>query len=165
MGTTWYDRDITGILTLNLVCPRNLRDLSFFVRYSNDIEMEKGIALHEITHFLFFKKWREVFEDYDEEQFEYPNMVWNLSEIVVEPINNDKELRKLVPKTQSAYKFYHNTIIPDSGVNVVEYFSKIYTENVSSGRDFADFLRISYKEIARLHRFLINNLELYINNF
>jgi hypothetical protein len=151
IGTGWYDENITGIMTLNLVCPRNLRDSRFFVSYFKDTEIAKGIALHEITHFLFFKKWKEVFEDYDEKQFEYPNLVWNLSEIVVEPIDNDKELRKLVPKTLSAYKSYHNIIVPGSSVDIVEHFSNIYTKNTSSEKDFADFLRVSYKEIVRLH--------------
>lgn len=150
MGTDWYDKDISAIMTLNKICPRDLKELSFFVSYFTDSEQAKGIVLHEITHFLFFKKWREVFIDYDEKQFDFPHLIWKLSEIVVEPIDQDEELKKLVPKTASAYASFHHTFISDDKEDLVEHFRRLYIKNIESGNDFSEFLWSSYKEITKL---------------
>jgi hypothetical protein len=150
MQTSWYDTDITGVLSLNPICPRNLKESSFFISYFYDTKKTNGIILHEITHFLFFKKWKEVFKDYDEKEFDTPHLIWNLSEIVVEPIDEDSELQTVVPERATAYKKYHKIIVPGRDIDLVEYFRRLYSENASSGGDFAQFLVRAKNEINKL---------------
>ncbi|MGC8568106.1 MAG: hypothetical protein ACP5RP_02425 [Candidatus Micrarchaeia archaeon] len=95
-------------MTINKVCPRYLNLWIFYISYFLDPETQKGIALHELTHFLYFEKWKEVFKNYDENEYEKPYIVWELSEIFAEPIDKDKVLQKLVPNTAKAYEKYYS---------------------------------------------------------
>ncbi|EFD93212.1 MAG: hypothetical protein BJBARM5_0003 [Candidatus Parvarchaeum acidophilus ARMAN-5] len=91
-----------------------------------------------------------MFKDYDEKEFDTPHLIWNLSEIVVEPIDEDSELQPLVPERATAYKKYHKMIVPGRDIDIVEYFRRLYNENTSSGGDFAQFLVRAKNEIGKL---------------
>lgn len=143
----WPDKSITGFMTINRICPRDLDNWWFFVDVFENIEAQKGICLHEITHFLFFEKWKQVFKNFDERDFNKPGLAWNLSEILVEPINEDPVLKKLVPNTAKAYERYYKTKINGENESIIEHFRKIYQDYDS---DFAELLRVSYEEIKHL---------------
>lgn len=147
MGIEWPDKNITGFMTLDKICPRDLDDWSFFVESFANVEVQKGICLHEITHFLFFEKWKQVFRDFNEKEFNKPGLAWNLSEILVEPIDEDAVLKKLVPKTTKAYERYYRTKINGGNKSIMEHFQTIYSKYSS---DFTVLLNISYNEIKRL---------------
>ena len=40
------------------------------------------VSAHEILHFLWFKKWKEVFPETGLKEYESPHLVWRLSEIM-----------------------------------------------------------------------------------
>lgn len=147
MNISWLNRNIIGFMTLSEICPRYLNDWSFFVGAFLNVEAQKGICLHEITHFLFFEKWKQVFEDFNEKEFNKPGLAWNLSEILVEPIDEDAILKKLVPDTAKAYERYYKTKIKEGSENLMEHFRKIYLDHNS---DFAELLKVSYDEIKHL---------------
>ena len=142
----WPDRNARGFMTINRICPRNLEAWSFYVSYFQDIEAQKGIVLHELTHFLYFEKWKHVFPNYSESEFEKPNLIWELSEILVEPIDKDKELMKLVPKTAKAYNRYYSIKI-NGKESVIDHFAKLYERDRA---DFGNMLRIAYEEIKNI---------------
>ncbi len=146
MQIKWPGRNAIGFMTINRICPRNLKAWSFYVSYFLDIGAQKGIVLHELTHFLYFEKWKQVFPDYSESEFEKPNLIWELSEILVEPIDKDKELMKLVPKTAKAYNRYYSIKI-NGKESVIDHFAKLYERDRA---DFGNMLRIAYEEIKNI---------------
>ncbi len=147
MDIEWPDKNITGIMTLNEICPRYLDTWSFFVEAFANVEAQKGICLHEITHFLFFEKWKQVFNNFNEKELDKPGLAWNLSEILVEPINEDTILKRLVPSTAKAYERYYKTKIKGEDESIMDHFRKIYADYNS---DFAELLKTSYDEIKHL---------------
>ncbi len=147
MDIEWPDKNITGFMTLNEICPRDLDTWSFFVEAFANVEARKGICLHEITHFLFFEKWKQVFKNFNEKEFNKPGLAWNLSEILVEPINEDPILKRLVPSTAKAYERYYKTKINEENESIMEHFRKMYIDYNS---DFAELLKVSYDEIKHL---------------
>ncbi|MCW1293915.1 MAG: hypothetical protein OH316_02620 [Candidatus Parvarchaeota archaeon] len=77
-------------------------------------------------------------------------MIWNLSEILVEPIDEDPELKKLVPKTAPAYREYYKIRVNAGTESLMEHFKKIYAEEKA---DFSGLLKKSYVELKRLEIF------------
>lgn len=53
MQIEWPERNVRAIMTINKGCSRFLKDWYFYVSYFQDVEMQKGIILHELTHFLY----------------------------------------------------------------------------------------------------------------
>ncbi len=146
MQIKWPERDAKAIMTINKVCPRFLKEWYFYVSYFHDVELQKGIILHELTHFLYFEKWKQVFPSSKMEEFEKPHLIWELSEILVYPINRDRELIRLVPKTARAYERYYS-IKFGGGENIIKHFTSIYERNKA---DFGNMLKVAYEEIKRL---------------
>ncbi|MGC8571919.1 MAG: hypothetical protein ACP5RI_01835 [Candidatus Micrarchaeia archaeon] len=149
MQISWPDKKGVGIMTINKICPRSLKNWDFYVSYFLDVEKQKGIVLHEITHFLYFEKWKQIFPNYKEKDFEAFSLIWELSEILVEPIDRDDELVSLVPATAKAYKRYYTTKINDKE-NIITHFSELYNRNKSN---FGNMLKIAYAEIEKLRLF------------
>ncbi len=148
MQIEWPQRNAKGIMTVNVICPRDIHNWTFYISYFLDISSRKSIVLHELTHFLFFEKWKQVFPECNEREFDAPYLPWELSEILVEPIDLDEELVKLVPpghKTK-AYKRYY-TLKTAGGETVIEHFSKIYNDYKD---DFGGMLKRAYAEIKKL---------------
>ena len=103
--------DMTGYLSLNPVCPRYLDTHAFDLFYLNSERGAMGLALHEITHFVWFKRWNLLFHD-DPAEYEAPHVKWLLSEIVVDAILQETRLNALNPyRDENVYAyFYHCNI-------------------------------------------------------
>ena len=54
--------------------------------------------MHELCHFLFFEKCKEIFPNWKYEDFDSPSILWYLSEIVVDPILNSNDIQKWVDR-------------------------------------------------------------------
>ncbi len=145
----WPERNPKAIMSVNEVCPRSVKDWYFYISYFLDVEMQKGIVLHELTHLIYFEKWKQIFPNYKIEEFDKYYLVWELSEILVEPINKDKELRQFVPKTAKAYDRYYSTKL-QGGESVIDHFTKLYENNKD---DFGNMLKIAYSDIEKLKVF------------
>ena len=107
------------------VCPRYLDEFSFsvFEGMNNDQIIE--ICAHELCHFLWFNKWKEVFPDYSRKDFESPSIIWEYSEMVVDPILNSPEFVNIFgKKTRYAY----NSFYEEDGL--MEGLFEIYNENI-----------------------------------
>ena len=102
--------DMTANITLNPICPRYLSAQLFDVFYRNSPFGAIGIALHEITHFLWFDVWAEIFS-HEAALYETPYLPWIFSEMAVDPIlKGDKRLYALDPYSQnegSAYQCFY----------------------------------------------------------
>lgn len=116
-----------GNISLNPVSPRYLDTSTFDVFYLNSERGALGLSLHETTHFLWFKKWNEIFKD-SWEEYEAPHLQWVFSEMVVESILSDERLKVLNPYTgHNVYEYFYKLEI--DGQPVLNILDKLYREN------------------------------------
>ncbi len=86
-------KKIIGYITICPICPRFLETWSFAIYYKTKISEVNLIVAHETLHFIYFKKWKEVFPKSDPKTFDSPHLEWHLSEILATVIlNNTPEL-------------------------------------------------------------------------
>lgn len=95
--------NMIGNITLNPIAPRYLKERSFDVFYKNSEKGALGMALHEITHFVWFEVWHRHFGD-SEAEYEIPHLKWILSEMAVEPIMRDSRLASVNPYFEADYE-------------------------------------------------------------
>ena len=140
-------KEIVGYVSVLPVFPRFLDDYSFFTGYK-DIHGSIETSAHEIVHFLWFKKWKEIFPETARKDFENPNLVWRLSEII-DPIilQCNPKIKNLIKPRHWGYKSFESIKIDNIGV--IEYFKDIYLKSVDSGDDFAATLKKLWEEAKK----------------
>ena len=127
-------------VSINPICPRYLDKWSFNVFYKQSEDTMKKTCIHEIIHFLYFKKWLEIFPNYDKKTFNGPHSEWKLSEILVNPImNNNQTIQKIINKQKSyGYREFRDIRIGNETLN--DYFGNIYKKHLDGEITFSDFL-------------------------
>ena len=136
--------EIVGSISVLPVHPRFLDESSFCLGYKDIADMIETSA-HEILHFLWFKKWKEVFPEIERKEYESPHLVWRLSEIM-DPIilQCQPAIRDLIKPKKWGYASFENINISD--VSMTDYFKEIYLQSVASGDNFETTLRKLWRE-------------------
>jgi len=152
INTTWFKKPekIEAYLSLCKVFPRNIEKMNFYVPYDWPTKKVFGIAAHEITHLLYFKKFGELFPNVPKEKYGGPHIEWILSEILAPVILNDKRFSKILPGPHYSYDcFYKNRI----GKRTIQhYFEDKYNEYIyKKGKTFDDYLKWAYS-FAKKHK-------------
>lgn len=129
----------TANLTLNHICPRFLDKKTFDLSYVEDIDFLIEIVIHELTHFVWFEKWKHIFPDYDVSQFEYPHKVWIFSELAIDPIFKNTKLKQF-SRPNPAYSYFYGTII--NNTPIMNYFNQLFKEH-----NIQNFLKLGIKFI------------------
>ena len=115
--------------------PRNVMTKDFFVSYEKDIDMLMMASIHEINHFVLFEKWKQM-HGYDKEiEPMYPETLWFLEEMAVDPTLNIPCIQDVAPYPQNAYEQFYERMI--DGISAEEHLINIY-KNRSSMEDFLD---------------------------
>jgi len=123
---------------ISRIYPRDIKRHSLSICYLDSIEDSEAVILHEVTHFLYVKKWLELFPNDDYDSFEAPNKFWHLSEIVAPIIDGDERFKKLVPKAVvQSYPQYDN---------IFSKFKKSYLES----KTIEDYLKFARKEMLKI---------------
>ncbi|MDP1696139.1 MAG: hypothetical protein Q8L29_04460 [archaeon] len=137
----WPDTDKKFIarVSLNPICPRDVKRRNFDIFYKQDTKKMIGTSIHEIYHFIYFEKWKEVFPKAKENEFNDPHLVWRLSEMVPRIVLNDKRIQKVFRYEFDSYKVYESAKL--NGRHLLSYLQYIYDNK----KDFPDFLRKSWK--------------------
>jgi hypothetical protein len=145
--------EIVSYISALPVFPRFLDEYSFCIGYK-DISSMIVIAAHEIVHFLWFKKWKEVFPEIDKKEYESGHLVWRLSEIM-DPIilHCQPQINELIKPQDWGYSSFKNSKI--GNVSMTDYFKEIYLQSVASGDNFETTLRKLWHE-AQMHEEEIN---------
>jgi hypothetical protein len=146
--TDWHESDgqIYARVALNPICSRYLKQRTFDVFYKQNSVSMKHTAIHEIFHFIYFKKWKAVFPKSREKEFDFPHLTWKLSEIVPGIVLNDKIIQKVFKRHFVSYPEYENYVL--EGNPLLSYFQKFYDNR----NDFEDFLRKSWKFVKKHER-------------
>jgi len=151
METSWPEnrRTINAMISIIPICPRFLDNWSFSLsglwRGAGAIE----VIMHEICHFLYFKKWKEVFPQAERQTFDKPYLEWHLSEILAPVILGDKRVQKILSKKPDFYREHKRIKIGNKSVPA--YFLNIYQKHLNQETSFEDFLKVAYREI-KVHR-------------
>ena len=153
--TEWPEgKEIIARISVLPVHPRHLDTYSFSLGYK-DLQSMVEVAAHEILHFLWFKKWKEVFPEIERKEYESPHLAWRLSEIM-DPIilQCHTPIAELVHPKKWGYESFKSIII--DGVTMTEYFKKVYVESITARDPFGVTLQKLWKE-AQLHEQEINS--------
>lgn len=155
MEITWPEEKekIRAMISIIPICPRFLDDWSFAIFGGWQSEGMIEVIMHEICHFLYFKKWKEVFPDADRKTFDNPYLEWHLSEILAPVILGDKRVQKILLKKPDFYREHKRIKIGNKSAPA--FFKNIYQKHLERGTSFENFLKEAYREIKK-HKELFN---------
>ena len=109
------------------IFPRDLDELSFSVGTNLDEDSLIETITHEVLHFFWFKKFKELFPLIPREEYDSPYLAWIYSEIIVDPILNSKEIKDIIGVTSKAYDSFYEL---EDGM-VIATLREIYQEDIS----------------------------------
>ena len=148
--TTKSFSDMQARVTLCPICPRFLEDHAFDIFHQYSAEGALYLAMHEITHFLWFDTWSKLFND-SPDLYEQPHLPWIFSELAIDAILSDPRLNHLIFNEEQAKfpayaEFYE--IYSDEG-SLIKLFRNMFNQ-----LSINDFMREGY-------RFLNQNKSLF----
>lgn len=121
--------------------PRSARDKCFYVSYQDEERVFSG-AVHEINHMIFFEKWQEMHGGSIREPA-WPDPLWYLEEIIVDPTLNEESVRKHTLYENKAYPLFYE---PDeSGESMMDRIQKLFR----SRKSMEDFLEKAYAAVCK----------------
>ena len=126
------------------IFPRYLDTCSFSIGIVDEEKLIETTS-HEILHFFWFEKWKEMFPNYKKEEFETPNLIWKYSEMVVDPILNSKIFKDIFKINYKAYDSFYG--LYDQEVKVMDKLKEIYNENTS----ISNKILLGYEYIKKLN--------------
>lgn len=129
LNTSWDFENITAYVGLVCICPRNLSNHSFEIGVKFADEFVKKICAHETLHFLWFKKWKELYKNCKKSEFESPHIVWKYSEMVVDPIINSKKINNIIHEREEAYVYFYDMM--DKNEKVMDILKEICNEDIT----------------------------------
>lgn len=144
--TAWPEKEITAFISINPICPRFLDTWSFSVSPHN--KNPNIIIAHEISHFLYFKKFKEIFPDITADKYESPNKEWLLSEIITPIILNDQRITKIIGKGSGFYDEHRDLKV--DGESLIEMIKSLYNKFVIKQKNFSEFVRQSMEVIKKI---------------
>ena len=126
------------------IFPRYLDTYSFSIGIVDEEKLIETTS-HEILHFFWFEKWKEIFPNYKKEEFETPNLIWKYSEMVVDPILNSKIFKDIFKINYKSYDSFYG--LYDQEVKVMDKLKEIYNENTS----ISNKILLGYEYIKKLN--------------
>ena len=109
-----------GLMPVN---HRNIEKCSFDFDINMSDEYFIGSCAHELCHFVWFNKWKELYPKISKEKFN-SGLVWQYSEMVVDPILNSKEIQEVINFKCRAYDNFYQMI--DNDKYVMDNLRNIY---------------------------------------
>lgn len=143
-------KKIIARVSINPICPRFLQKRMFDLYHKSTNERMRETTTHELLHFIYFEKWKQVFPETPEHEFETPHLVWRLSEIVPQTVLSDARIQKVMPHEPRVYQEFYKIVINDKPL--LEQIADFYIHR----RDFADFLKRAYV-FAKQHETELTN--------
>ncbi len=112
----WKNKEIFARVGMLPVAPRDVFSWTFDLNY--DLSQDNLIAtcIHELCHFLYFEKWKELYPDYKEEEFDNPHIVWYLSEAMIDPLINNATFKKYTASDLSCYSVFYEIYIDNKSI-------------------------------------------------
>ena len=143
-----YDKFICYIGCISSF-PRNVITKEFFVSYEKDIATLMMASIHEINHFILFEKWKQM-HGYDlEDEPLYPDTLWFLEEMAVDPTLNIPCIQNVAPYPQKAYEQFYERMI--DGISAEDHIINMFVNRTST----ENFLNTAYTFIEKNKNILL----------
>ena len=123
----WQLELISGGISLLPFSTRDLKEKRFDVFYKKDIPSILKTTTHELFHFIFFDKWKELFPNTTLEEMDYPNPIWALSEIVLPIMLNDSKVVDILGMKFNSYNMFDKDMF--NGEKIVDHIQNRYRDN------------------------------------
>ena len=120
-------KEIVATVGVIAVFPRYLDELSFSLGINLSENELIETTFHEVLHFFWFKKFKELFPLIPKDEYESPYLAWIYSEIIVDPILNSKEIKDIIRVKGKAYDSFYEL---ENG-KIIDNLRKIYKEDIS----------------------------------
>lgn len=121
---------VEGSVGLIPVFPRYLDKFSFSV--STGLQDWKLIetSAHETLHFMWFEKWEQIHPEIPKQEYDYPYISWQYSEMVTDPILNNKPFSDLFGEifVERGYNSFYE--LYDGDTLVMDNLRNLYSENI-----------------------------------
>lgn len=149
VGTEWPTNRpiITGMISINPICPRFLDKWSFSISYGFETRRALIVIAHEALHFLYFKKWAELHPESHRKNWESPHLEWLLSELVAPIVLNDPRMQKLL--TIANFFYPEHEVVKIDGKTAPQYFTEIYLRHIGEKNGFELFLNEAFKKLKQ----------------
>ena len=134
-------KEFLARVTSNPICPRYLEKNTFDIYFAVNNQMMIKLILHELSHFIFFEKWKEIFPNTDKKEFELPHLLWKFSEIAPYAILSDEKIQEIFKHEPLVYGYWHKIEINKKPL------TEIIKEIYQNRNNFEDFIRKSWKLI------------------
>ena len=122
-------KEIKAYVGFICVYPRYLDDFSFALCPElNDLEL-KRITAHETLHFIWFIKWKKLHPETPRDNYEAPHIEWEYSEMVTDPILNNKPFNEILNIKEKGYDRFYKLL--DGDELVMDRLRNIYASNKS----------------------------------
>lgn len=110
------------------VFPRYLDNYSFSIATGvEDWELIETCA-HETLHFLWFEKWKNIHPETPRREYDSPYMTWQYSEMVTDPILNNKPFSEIFAFKEYGYDSFYDMY--DGETLVMDILRNIYKEEI-----------------------------------
>jgi len=100
-----------------------------------------SIVVHECSHFFFFKKCEEIFDNLDNVDCNNPSLLWHLSEMAIDPILNSEQVQSVFPYK---YKANPNCYLPKKDNHLMMDDIK----NIFNNNSIEDAIKIGYQYLV-----------------
>lgn len=121
---------VEGRVGLIPVFPRYLDSFSFSVSINMSDQQLIETCAHETLHFLWFEKWKTIYPETPRAEFESPYIVWQYSEMVTDPILNNKPFSNIFDFQEKGYASFYEMY--DGKTLVMDKLRKIYSKNITT---------------------------------
>lgn len=138
--TRWDEENFVARVTLNPICPRYLNENMFDLYFGMAERTMRTICLHELSHFIFFKKLKEILPEIKKEEFESPYLIWKLSEIIPVILEENEEINKLFEVQEEVLVYESIRKLEINNKRVTNIIKEIY----NSRNSFEDFVKNAY---------------------
>lgn len=132
--------------------PRSVITKEFFVSYEKDIDMLMMASIHEINHFVLFEKWKQMYGYHELNEPLYPDTLWFLEEMAVDPTLNIPSIQSIAPYPQKAYEQFYECMI--DGISAEDNIINIFQNRTS----MESFLTTAYDFIEANKDLLLKSL-------
>ena len=133
---------INIFMSVNPIAPRSLKQKYFLLPVFEEDETLLSFCAHELLHFIYFKKWHELFSD-EYATYEYPHRTWVLSELLAPVILGETDVQAIAPGGLGVYPHWREI---EAEFGLLAIFRKLFDER----KDFASFIEKSLAEYDRL---------------
>jgi len=119
---------ITATVGLLPVFPRYLDTFSFSIGIGVDDLKLLEVSAHETLHFLWFEKWKKIHPETPRREYDSPFIPWKYSEMVTDPILNNKPFSDMFEFTERGYDSFYE--LEDGDTMVMDNLRNIYSTDM-----------------------------------